>query len=110
VTSASKLSLLDKFEWTAEASMLASTSHMMGNLGFHFHSPMYLLMPLMMRWSIGDSHAENDRPASMWADCRYVMYDLMVLGCSLLAPPSHATHSSNVACDAGKIELSVFLN
>src|SRR5882672_3383971 len=64
VTAASILSLLDRVVWVADARMRVRTSCVMGNLGLHSCSPMYLLMPLMTHWSIGDSHAENDRPAS----------------------------------------------
>ena len=64
VAATSMLSLLDRVVWVADARMHVRTSHVMGSLGLRSHSPMYLLMPLMTLWSIGDSHAENDKPAS----------------------------------------------
>src|SRR5882724_2779180 len=73
VIAASKLSRPLRFRWVADASMHTSTLHVMGSLGDLSHSPMYLLMTLMRHWSIGDSHAEKGRPASMWADCRCVI-------------------------------------
>jgi len=69
---------------------------LMGSLGTCSCSLIYLLMPLMMCWTNGESHAEKDRPASMWADHRCVTYDLIVLGWSLLAPPSQVTHLSSM--------------
>src|SRR5882724_6426870 len=72
VMAASKLSRPLRFGWVANASMHASTLHVMGSLGDLSRSPMYLLMPLMRHWSIGDSHAEKGRPTSTWADCRCV--------------------------------------
>src|SRR5882724_6925516 len=73
VVAASKLSRLLRFEWLADASMLVSTSRVIGSLGDLLHSPMYLLMPRMSRLSIGDSHVEKCRPASTWADRRCVI-------------------------------------
>src|SRR5882724_9400300 len=73
VVVASKLSRPLRFGWVADASMRASTSHVIGSLGDLLRSPMYLLMPLMRHWSIGYSHAEKFRHASMWADRRCVI-------------------------------------
>src|SRR5882724_4686298 len=73
VVAASKLSRLLRFGWVADASMRASTWHVIGSLGDLSPSPMYLLMPLMRCWSIGNSHAEKCRPALMWADHRCVI-------------------------------------
>src|SRR5882724_10990430 len=70
---ASKLSRLLRFRWVADVSMHASMLHVMGSLGDLLCSPMYLLMPLMRRWSIGDSHVEKGRPVSTWADHRCVI-------------------------------------
>src|SRR5882724_13671048 len=63
VVAASKLSRPLRFEWLADPSMCVSMSRVIGSLGDLSRSPMYLLMPLMSRWSIGNSHAENCRPA-----------------------------------------------
>src|SRR5882724_3861021 len=68
VITASKLSWPLRFGWVADASMCASTLCVMGSLGDLSCSPMYLLMPLMRSWSIGDSHAEKGRSVSTWAD------------------------------------------
>ena len=95
VAAASKLSLLHRFRWVIDAKMCTRTSQVIGILGIRLHSPMYLLMPLMTYWSKGDSHAENGSPALTWADHRCITYDLIVLGWSLLAPPSQVTHSSS---------------
>ena len=73
VVAASKLSWPTIFGWVADVSMRASMLLVMGRLGDLWHSPMYLLMPLMRCWSIGKSHAEKGRPTSMWADHRWVM-------------------------------------
>src|SRR5882724_660076 len=73
VVAASKLSWPLRFEWLADVSMRVSMSRVIGSLGDLSRSPMYLLMPQMSRWSIGDSHAENCRPTSMWADRRCVI-------------------------------------
>src|SRR5882724_8785955 len=73
VMAALKLSWLLRFEWLADASMLVSTSRVIGSLGDLSCSPMYLLMSRMSRWSIGNSHAEKCRPASTWADRRCVI-------------------------------------
>ena len=90
-----KLSWLDRFGWVVDARMCTRTWHVMGILGVHLHSPMYLLMPLMMCWSKSDSHPWKGSPVSTWVDCRCVTYNLIVLGWSLLAPPSQATHLSS---------------
>src|SRR5882672_12633527 len=110
VTEASKLSRSSRLAWLEASNNCLRIAHVIGSLGFLSRSPMYLLIPLMTCWSRGDSQAENGRSASMCAEHRWVMYDLMVLGCTLWTPPSHETHSSRADCDAGKIGLSGFLN
>ena len=110
MVAASKLSWPERLECVMVARMCTSTSHVISSLGMHSRCPMYLLMPLMTLWRRGDSHAENGRPVSMWADHRWVMYDLIVLGWSCLTPPSQATHSSSAVWETGSTELSMVLN
>src|SRR5882724_3986471 len=95
IVAASKLSLLERFKWVVDARMHTSMLHVMGILGTHPCFPMYLLMPLMKHWSNGDLHAEKGKPVSTWEDHRCVTYNLIIMGWSLLAPPSQATHSSS---------------
>ena len=47
MAAASKLSLLHRFGWVVDARMHARMSWVIGILGMHSCSPMYLLIPLM---------------------------------------------------------------
>ena len=80
VTEASKLRRPSREAWVEASRTCLSIVHVMGSLGLLSRSPMYLLMPLMTCCRRGDLHAENGRSVSMWADRRWVMYDLIVLG------------------------------
>ena len=51
-----------------------------GQLALLSFSPMYHLMPLMTLCGRGDLHAEKGMSASMWADCKCIIYALIILG------------------------------
>jgi len=82
----------------------------MGKFGFLSALPRYFLKPLMTHLRSGDLHAMKGGSALTGADCRCVMYNLIVFGWILLMLPSHVTHSSRAVCDAGRTDPSVFLN
>jgi len=50
------------------------------------------------------------RSASTWVEHKWVTYDLIILGWRCLTPPSHVTHSMTAVCNAGRMDLSRFLN
>src|SRR5467141_2219653 len=80
VTEASKLSCSSRLVWLEASNSCLSIAHVIGSLRFLSRSPMYLLIPHMTHWSSGELQAENGRSASTCTECRWVMYDLIVLG------------------------------
>jgi len=110
VVDASKLSFLSSEECVADSSISLSMLQVTGSLGFHSRSPVKHLIPQMSLWSNGKLQVANGRSASMWAAHRWVMYDLMVWGCSHFIPLSHPTHSSIAVCNVGRFDPSKLWN